>query len=44
VSCSGLAFLAQRCNNATDYPELAQHTNEVKRMLAGLILKLTADS
>jgi four helix bundle protein len=29
--------------NATDYTELAQQTTEVKRMLTGLIHKLTAD-
>lgn len=28
---------------ATDYTELAHHTTEVKRMLTGLIQKLTAD-
>jgi len=29
--------------NATDYAELARDTSEVKRMLTGLIQKLTAD-
>ena len=29
--------------NATDYATLARDTSEVKRMLAGLIQKLTAD-
>jgi four helix bundle protein len=29
--------------NGTDYAALAQHTTEVKRMLTGLIQKLTAD-
>src|SRR5713226_846858 len=29
--------------NTTDYAEVAQHTTEVKRMLTGLIRKLTAD-
>ncbi len=28
---------------ATDYAELAPHTTEVKRMLTGLLQKLTAD-
>jgi hypothetical protein len=30
--------------NVTDYTELAQQAIEVKRMLTGLLQKLTADS